>query len=228
MTEAARMASIDSLQSLLTDCRNTGDQMSAQIKKLLRDTTQMGNSIRQYQSMLSTNMTEQEKLNALLSRLKIQGSEVKRYLKNVSVRYIYWKMLILTFEDSEEEILNHIVSFVSTGTKAFQVVENARTELRFDGLEIDVAKCLVRKQKQEIDLTFTEFEILHLLARNPGRVFSKEQIYNSVWKEPYFGDYNIVMSHIRNIREKIEDNPSKPIYIQTVWGVGYKFNNKLK
>ena len=146
--------------------------------------------------------------------MKIQGSEVKGYLKNVSVRYIYGKMLILTFEDGEEEILNHIVSYASTGTKAFQVVENARTELRFDGLEID--------------LTFTEFEILHLLARNPGRVFSKEQIYNSVWKEPYFGDYNIVMSHIRNIREKIEDNPSKPIYIQTVWGVGYKFNNKLK
>ena len=86
---------------------------------------------------------------------------------------------------------------------------------------------LFRKQKK-VDLSFTEFEILHLLARNPGRVFSKEQIYNSVWKEPYFGDYNIVMSHIRNIREKIEDNPSKPIYIQTVWGVGYKFNNKLK
>ncbi|MFQ9239399.1 MAG: helix-turn-helix domain-containing protein, partial [Roseburia sp.] len=80
----------------------------------------------------------------------------------------------------------------------------------------------------EIDLTFTEFEILHLLARNPGRVFSKEQIYNSVWKEPYFGDYNIVMSHIRNIREKIEDNLHKPVYIQTVWGVGYKFNDKLK
>lgn len=103
--------------------------------------------------------------------MKIQGSEVRRYLKNVSVRYIYGKMLILTFEDSEEEILNHIVSYISTGTKAFQVVENARTELRFDGLEIDVAKRLVRKQKQEIDLTFTEFEIMHLLARNLGRVF---------------------------------------------------------
>lgn len=159
------------------------------------------------------------KIGYFLSRLKIQGSEVKRYLKNVSVRYIYGKMLILTFEDSEEEILNNIVSYISTGTKAFQVVENARTELRFDGLEIDVAKRLVRKQKQEIDLTFTEFEILHLLARNPGRVFSKEQIYNSVWKEPYFGDYNIVMSHIRNIREKIEDNPCKPVYIQTVWAL---------
>ena len=56
----------------------------------------------------------------------------------------------------------------------------------------------------------------------------KSRLYNSVWKETYFGDYNIVMSHIRNIRKKIEDNPSKPIYIQTVWGVGYKFNNKLK
>lgn len=83
MTEAARMASIDSLQSLLTDCRNTGDQMSAHIKKLLRDTTQMGNSIRQYQSMLSTNMTEQEKLNALLSQKKNELSERERTINEL-------------------------------------------------------------------------------------------------------------------------------------------------
>ena len=70
-------------------------------------------------------------------------------------------------------------------------------------------------------------EILLLLAQNAGMVFSKEKIYNLVWKEPYFGDYNIVMSHIRNLRGKIEDNPSKPIYIQTVWGVGYRFNKNL-
>ena len=126
-------------------------------------------------------------------------------------------MLILTCEDSEEEILNRIVSYVSTGTKAVQVIENVRTKLKFDGLEIDVENRLVRKQQREIDLTFTEFEILYLLANNSGRVFDKEQIYDIVWKEPYSGDYNIVMSHIHNIREKIEDNPSKPIYIQTVW-----------
>ena len=137
-------------------------------------------------------------------------------------------MLILTFEDSEEEILNRIVSYVSTGTKAVQVIENVRTKLKFDGLEIDVENRLARKQQREIDLTFTEFEILYLLANNSGRVFDKEQIYDIVWKEPYFGDYNIVMSHIRNIREKIEDNPSKPIYIQTVWGVGYRFNQTLQ
>ena len=51
----------------------------------------------------------------------------------------------------------------------------------------------------EIELTYTEFEILLLLAQNAGIVFSKEQIYDCVWKEPYFGDYNIVMSHIRNL-----------------------------
>lgn len=101
-------------------------------------------------------------------------------------------------------------------------------ELCFEGLYIDKRKCIVVRKKNEIDLTYTEFEILLLSAQNAGIVFSKEQIYDRVWKEPYFGDYNIVMSHIRNIREKIEDNPSKPIYIQTVWGVGYKLNEKLK
>ena len=140
---------------------------------------------------------------------------------------VYGKMLVLTFEDSEEEILNHIISYVGIGARAFQVAEIAKTNLNFNGLEIDITNRLVRKQRQEIDLTFIEFEVLYLLANNPGRVFSKEQIYDVVWKESYSGDYNIVMSHIHNIREKIEDNPSKPVYIQTVWGVGYRFNQKM-
>lgn len=107
------------------------------------------------------------------------------------------------------------------------VEEPVCTNLLYKGMKIDVAKRLIYRGKREIKVTFVEFEILYLLARNPGRVFSKEQIYNIVWKEPYSGDYNIVMSHIRNIREKIEDNPSKPIYIQTVWGVGYRFNQNI-
>ena len=134
--------------------------------------------------------------------------------------------MILTFEDSEEEILNHIISYVGIGARAFQVAEIAKTNLNFNGLEIDITNRLVRKQRQEIDLTFIEFEVLYLLANNPARVFSKEQIYDVVWKESYFGDYNIVMSHISHIREKIEDDPGNPVYIQTVWGVGYKFNEK--
>ena len=75
LAELAATASTDSLPGLLTDCRNTGNQMSVQIKNLMRDTTKMGNSIRQYQSMLNVNMTEQEKLNALLNQKKNELNE---------------------------------------------------------------------------------------------------------------------------------------------------------
>mgnify|MGYP002278293024 CR=1 FL=1 len=159
--------------------------------------------------------------------MKIQGSEVKRYLKNVSVRYIYGKMLILTFEDSEEEILNHIISCVNTGARAFQVIENAKTNLSYGDIVILLDKRELFRKQEKIDLSFIEFEILHLLMRSPGRVFSKEQIYDIIWNEPYSGDYNVVMRHICNIREKIEDDPGHPVYIQTVRGVGYRFNGNL-
>ena len=107
------------------------------------------------------------------------------------------------------------------------VEEKLCAKLVFEGIEIDISRRLIYRGKSEIKTTFVEFEILHLLARNPGKVFSKEQIYNIVWKEPYSGDYNVVMRHICNIREKIEDDPGQPLYIQTVRGVGYRFNGNL-
>ena len=136
-------------------------------------------------------------------------------------------MLILTFEDSEEEILNHIISCVNTGARAFQVIENAKTNLSYGDIVILLDKRELFRKQEKIDLSFIEFEILHLLMRSPGRVFSKEQIYDIIWNEPYSGDYNVVMRHICNIREKIEDDPGHPLYIQTVRGVGYRFNKNL-
>ena len=136
-------------------------------------------------------------------------------------------MLILTFEDSEEEIMNHIISCVNTGARAFQVIENAKTNLRYGDIVILLDKRELFRKQEKIDLSFIEFEILHLLMRSPGRVFSKEQIYDIIWNEPYSGDYNVVMRHICNIREKIEDDPGHPVYIQTVRGVGYRFNGNL-
>ena len=136
-------------------------------------------------------------------------------------------MLILTFEDSEEEILNHIISCVNTGARAFQVIENAKTNLSYGDIVILLDKRELFRKQEKIDLSFIEFEILHLLMRSPGRMFSKEQIYDIIWNEPYSGDYNVVMRHICNIREKIEDDPGHPLYIQTVRGVGYRFNGNL-
>ena len=129
------------------------------------------------------------------------------------------KILLLSFEDDEDEMINSVLSALEVGRRTYRVGGTKLvSELYFDNLSISPDKREVTRNNRKIKLTFTEFEILFLLAQNPGKVFSKEQIYDIVWKEPYFGDYNIVMSHIRNIREKIEDNPSNPIYIQTVWG----------
>ncbi len=97
----------------------------------------------------------------------------------------------------------------------------------YKNLHIDISRRSVVHNGNSICLTHIEFDILWLLANAPGRVFSKEQIYDMVWNEPYLGDYNVVMRHICNIREKIEDDPKQPIYIQTVRGVGYRFNGNL-
>ena len=124
------------------------------------------------------------------------------------------KLLLLSLEEDEEVVLNAVMSALGSFENKTQLKEEIACEkLAFAGMEIDASKRLVYRGEKEVNITFTEFEILHLLARNPGRVFSKEQIYDIVWKESYTGDYNIIISHIRNIREKIEDNPSKPIYI---------------
>lgn len=71
-------------------------------------------------------------------------------------------------------------------------------------------------------LTAKEYEILRLFMENPRKVFTKSQLYRSVWGEEYLGNENTVMVHIRRLREKIEDDPSNPLRIQTVWGIGYR------
>lgn len=125
-------------------------------------------------------------------------------------------------------MINSVLSALEVGRRTYRVEETKLlSELYFDNLSISPDRREVTRNNRKIKLTFTEFEILYLLAQNPDKVFSKEQIYDIVWKEPYSGDYNIVMSHIRNIREKIEDDASKPVYIQMVWGVGYRFNQKM-
>ena len=72
-------------------------------------------------------------------------------------------------------------------------------------------------------LTVKEFDLLWLLARHPHQVFSRTQLLNQIWGYEFYGDESTVTVHIRRLREKIESNPSEPTYIQTVWGVGYKF-----
>lgn len=134
---------------------------------------------------------------------------------------------MLSFDGDEENLIESVISILDAGREKFTFQEiKLKPELQHKGIVIDLERRKVIRNDEKVELTYTEFEILQLLAQNPGRVFSKEQIYDMVWNEPYAGDYNIVMSHISHIREKIEDDPSHPVYIQTVWGVGYKFNER--
>lgn len=99
--------------------------------------------------------------------------------------------------------------------------------LKLGGIEIISERHQVHVNDKEVILNGKEFQILMLLAQNRGRVFSKEQIYDSVWNNEYvYGGRNMT-AYINKIRRKIEPNPAKPRYIITVWGVGYKFNGEI-
>lgn len=92
-------------------------------------------------------------------------------------------------------------------------------------LTIDTDTYSVLKNGKKIELTVKEFEILKMLIQNPQKVYTKNQIYSSVWNDVYIGDENAVNVHISRLRGKIEDNPRDPKYIVTVWGIGYKLGD---
>ena len=102
----------------------------------------------------------------------------------------------------------------------------AKNEINIKGLSINKDNHKVVVYGEEIKLTPIEFDILYLLASNPGRVFSTDEIFEKVWNEKVYEANNTVMVHIRNLREKIELDPRNPRYIKVVWGVGYKIEKQ--
>lgn len=94
-------------------------------------------------------------------------------------------------------------------------------------LIVNLKNYSVKKFEQDLKLTLKEFNIIKLFCNQPNQVFTKAQIYNLVWQEDYYGDENVINVHIRRLREKIEDNPSKPKYIKTIWGIGYKLGEGI-
>ncbi|RUT31579.1 response regulator transcription factor [Paenibacillus zeisoli] len=103
-----------------------------------------------------------------------------------------------------------------------QQPETGGRTLQVGELSIDLDNFSVTKRGEEVKLTAKEFHILKLFVTNPTRVFTKAQVYGFVWNDDYFGDENVINVHMRRLREKIEDDPSHPKYIQTLWGIGYK------
>lgn len=94
-------------------------------------------------------------------------------------------------------------------------------------MEIDLTKHIVRVAGNEIVLTPIEFNILQLLASAPGHVYSRQDLLNSIWDTAYEGYKRNIDPHVNRLRTKIEENPKRPKYVLTVWGIGYKFNDSL-
>jgi two-component system response regulator VicR len=108
-----------------------------------------------------------------------------------------------------------------------QAKATAAEALFFEGITIYPEQRRVSVLAKDIELTAKEFDVLYLLACHPNQVFSRNQLLNKVWDIDFEGDTTTVTVHIRRLREKIEANPSEPHFIKTVWGIGYKFAEKV-
>ncbi|HFJ9406084.1 response regulator transcription factor [Bacillus paranthracis] len=172
---------------------------------------------------------------------KVDGIEVCRKLRDKTNVPI----LMLTAKDHEvDKILGLSIGADDYITKPFSIHEvvarvkalmrrflvlgsniniQEKTTLTFKGLTINLNTYTVHTNKEEISLTGKELELLKFFTSNPGQVFTKTQLFRNVWDDNYIEDDNTVMVHIRKLRKKIENDPSNPKFIQTVWGIGYKF-----
>ena len=119
------------------------------------------------------------------------------------------------------ELLARVKSQMRRYTTLGSIAEKSNI-IKIGGLELDKDAKEVRVEGEKVKLTATEYGILQLLMENAGKVFSIDQIYESVWNELSFAPENTVSVHIRRIREKIEINPKEPRYLKVVWGIGYK------
>ncbi|HFJ9429849.1 MULTISPECIES: response regulator transcription factor [Bacillus] len=172
---------------------------------------------------------------------KIDGIEVCKKLRDKTNVPI----LMLTAKDHEvDKILGLSIGADDYITKPFSIHEviarvkalmrrflvlgsnntaQEKTTLSFKGLTINLNTYTVHTNKEEISLTGKELELLKFFTSNPGQVFTKTQLFRNVWDNNYIEDDNTVMVHIRKLRKKIEIDPSNPKFIQTIWGIGYKF-----
>lgn len=121
---------------------------------------------------------------------------------------------------------NELVARVKAHISRFNRLVNRgsiASSLQIKGLEIDRPSRRVTVNGDEKMLTAKEFDLLLFLASNPNQVFSKEHLFERIWGLDSLGDLTTVTVHIRKLREKIEESPSDPKFIETIWGVGYRF-----
>lgn len=132
----------------------------------------------------------------------------------------------LTKPFSINELMARVNSLIRRYTTLNPVAGNEAATMLLKDMVIDKVNRTVTVQNLPVELTGKEFDLLVFLVSNKGRVFTKKQIYTQVWAEEYAFDDSNIMSFISKLRKKVEPNPDQPFYIQTVRGVGYRFNKE--
>lgn len=182
--------------------------------------------------------------------LMLPGTDGLEICRRLRAQSNYVPILMLTAKSTElDRVVGLEVGADDYLTKPFSIRElqarvkalfrrieamSQRTEhggngvLRKDNLEIDAEKRTVSVDGKNVPLTAKEFDLLLQFARHPGRVYTRTQLLDLVWGYSYDGYEHTVNSHINRLRAKMEENPAKPHYILTVWGVGYKFTDKRR
>jgi DNA-binding response OmpR family regulator len=117
-----------------------------------------------------------------------------------------------------------LVARVDAVLRRINTVGEHAPALTFGELEIDPASRRVIHAGEDMALTAREFDLLHFLARHPGRAFTREELMDHVWQYSFYTDTSTVTVHIRRLRAKLEADPEAPRWIETVWGVGYRFS----
>ncbi len=128
---------------------------------------------------------------------------------------------------SMRELLARVGALIRRSEKTVNKIdEESQEKLQFGELVIDYTKHQVFIREKILNLTVKEFELLTLFAKNPGRVFSRSDLLNTIWGYNFEGYEHTVNTHINRLRNKLETDPSNPKYLLTVWGLGYKFSEQ--
>jgi len=188
---------------------------------------------------------ENGRWDLIILDLRLPGMDGLEICRRIRANMIYTPVLMLTAKTTElDRVLGLEIGADDYVTKPFSVQElvarvkaifrrcsaiqrdaerGESEQLHYEDLSIDLTKRRVSVDGRGVELTAKEFDLLHYFARHPGRVYTRTQLLDKVWGYGHQGYEHTVNSHINRLRSKIESNPSKPRFIVTVWGVGYRF-----
>ncbi len=136
------------------------------------------------------------------------------------------KIMVFVVSENEEEFFEDIQKYLQSKTDFIDTSFSKNMTLSFQDLEIDLYHREVRQNKTVIKFTDLEFRLFLYLARQPGRVFTYQQIYEEVWGEEYACEKGIIMTHIRHIRKKLKSDDKDREFIENIRGVGYRFKKQ--